>query len=181
MFVNLFFCNFSSNSTTFHSFGYIIISGKRLQVLTHLWSFRNKGSLMYHIYCDKVHTLIMVISEDASDIGAVTSCFNDLGLRCWVSNTQPCACGANALSDYEKTHFWIDTEIGWQTDSKMESCYSLMQLPCKYIAYIQKKLQIWILQFDAIQWYLYLILNGCFMYIGVWVWKNGVYCLPKIK
>ena len=77
--------------THFHSIGDVTITGEVQQILTNArqsWPLSNEGSLACHTYCDAGHAFIIVISEDRdTDIyclafgsGAVTICFNDLGL-----------------------------------------------------------------------------------------------------
>ena len=108
MFVTFLICNFSSHSTTFHSFGDVIISVKRLQVLTnvrHLWSLSNKGSLIYNIYCDKVHPLKMVISEDASKMEQLIPVLKIKVCAAVIRILDLALALANALTDCEKNPF----------------------------------------------------------------------------
>ena len=84
------------------------ITGEVLQILTyarHSWPLSSEGSLSCHIYCDTGLSFIMVIPEDpwhshllssVLRFGAVITCF--YVCRDWDSNTQPSACGANALT-----------------------------------------------------------------------------------
>ena len=61
------YSGFSSHSNIFYSYGYVIITGERLQILTyarHLWPLSSEGSLVGHAYCDRGHPFIKVISED---------------------------------------------------------------------------------------------------------------------
>ena len=58
-----------------------------LMLGTHEWPLSSEGSSACHTYCDIGHPFIMVISDDpwhtdcrAFSSGAVTTCFNDLGL-----------------------------------------------------------------------------------------------------
>ena len=67
------------------------ITSEGLQILTnarHLWSLSSDCSLACHTYCDTRHPFIMFIFKDlwhshpcrTLDIGAVATCFYDLGL-----------------------------------------------------------------------------------------------------
>ena len=70
-----------------HSFVEVTITGKELHILTntrHLLPLSSEGSLTCHIYCDTGQPFKMVTSEDPwhshLGCGALTTCFNDLGL-----------------------------------------------------------------------------------------------------
>ena len=90
----------------FHSFGDVTITGEGLQILTyarHSWSLSSEGSLTCHTYCDTVQTFIMVMSDDthtcclAFGNGAVTACYNDLGLSQQEIEPRFPTCEAKAL------------------------------------------------------------------------------------
>ena len=85
----LFLWDFLSHSRSFHSVGDVTITGEELQILTrawHSWSFRFDGSLTCHTYC-----------WQAFCSGAVTRCYNDLGLyRPGIELRSP-ACEVNVL------------------------------------------------------------------------------------
>ena len=86
----LFVWGFSSKN--FHSSGNATITGDGLQILTytrHIWQLNCEGSLTCHIYCDTGHTFIYTLAPRIRDnhtycrafgSGAVSTCFNDLGL-----------------------------------------------------------------------------------------------------
>ena len=68
----------------------------RCSYAQHLWLLSSEGSLASHTYCDTghpstrdTHTYCLALSS-----GSVTTCFYDLGLLGWDSNTQPSTCGA---------------------------------------------------------------------------------------
>ena len=77
----------------------VTIALEGFQILTYarnLWPLSSEGSLACHTYCDTGHPFIMIISE----------IFWQYHLECnylflqlkWDTNTQPSACGANALT-----------------------------------------------------------------------------------
>ena len=84
-----FFCLHGvSHSKIFHSYRDVTFAGKWLQILTyvrHLWPLSSESSLACQTYYDTGHLFMMVISEICCG---------------WDSNTQPSACGLNALTDY---------------------------------------------------------------------------------
>ena len=92
-FINEYNEYFSSHSRDFHSYGDVNITGEGMQFLTyvrHLLPLGSEGSLARHNFCDTGHLLIMVRSSPrtrethtycrACCSGAVTTCFNDIGL-----------------------------------------------------------------------------------------------------
>ena len=74
------------------SFRDVTFVGEELQILTyarHLWPLSSEGSFACHTYCGTGHPFKMVS-------GAVTTCFNDIGLgfehpafRLWGERTNP--------------------------------------------------------------------------------------------
>ena len=65
-----------SHSKIFHSIGDVTIVGEGLQILTyarHLWQLSSKGSLACHTFCDTGHLIIMVKSEDPSQLRLMPS------------------------------------------------------------------------------------------------------------
>ena len=63
----LFIWDLTFNSRTFHLFGDVTSVGEGLQILTytrHSWPLSSEDSLASHIYCDRSHPFIMVISEE---------------------------------------------------------------------------------------------------------------------
>ena len=86
----LIFLSFSSHSRIFHSLGDVTITRERQQILTyiwHSWQLSSEGSLECPT-CDTDQPIIMVIYRTcdtytccwAFGSGAVTTCFNNLGL-----------------------------------------------------------------------------------------------------
>ena len=67
LFVCLFVKGFSSHSRIFYSYGYVTITGERLQILTyarHLSPLSSMVLLAGHTYSDTGHPFIMIISKD---------------------------------------------------------------------------------------------------------------------
>ena len=80
---------FPSHSRIFSLFWRRHLAGEGLQILAYArywWLLSSEGSLTCHTYCDTGQPFIMVISEvihtwcRAFGGGAVTTCFNDVGL-----------------------------------------------------------------------------------------------------
>ena len=105
-FVCLFVCDFTR---IFYTYGDVTITGVGLQILTDAWHslpLSCEAPLACHTYCDTgirlywsfprtrdTHIYCRSISN-----GAVTTVFTTTVCRGWVSNTQPSACGPNALT-----------------------------------------------------------------------------------
>ena len=81
----MFVWSFSSHLRIIHSFGDVTIAVEGLQIFTyarHLWPLSSEVLLACHTYCDTEHPFM-----------------RDIHTWCgWDSNTQPSACGANALT-----------------------------------------------------------------------------------
>ena len=95
-------CLFSVyHSRFFHWLG--DVTGEGLQFFTnrHSWPSSSEGSLTCHTYCDTGQPFIGVISEDpccrAVGSGAVTTCFDDLGLSRQGIELRYPACEASTL------------------------------------------------------------------------------------
>ena len=87
----LFVSSFSSTMMIFQAYEDVTIIGEKLQILTytrHLWPLNSKVSLAWHTYCGTGYPFIIVtfVNPWHSHLlpnvvsGAVTTCFNDLGL-----------------------------------------------------------------------------------------------------
>ena len=82
----------SSHPRIFHSYGdvsTIPVKGCKFTYARHSWPLSSEDSLASHTYCDTghprtrdTHTYCLALSS-----GAVTTCFYDLGLLGWDSNT----------------------------------------------------------------------------------------------
>ena len=104
----LFVWSSPSHSWTFLSFEDVTIVDKGLQILIndrYLWALTSESSLACHTYCDKAHPFIMVISEDLCHTPNAERLAMELSRPVWPthvcrgkdSNTQPSACGENAI------------------------------------------------------------------------------------
>ena len=72
----------SSHSRDFHSHRDVTITGEGLRILPcarHLWPLSSEGSLACNTYCNTERPLFPGNGERLAN-GAVTTCFNDLGL-----------------------------------------------------------------------------------------------------
>ena len=103
IYVNMqrFVCGFTSLPKIFHSYGDVTITSEGLHILTfsrHSWPLINEGSLACHTYCDTVHHLRgPPTCCRAFDSGAITTCFNDLGLSRPRTEPWSSACEVRAL------------------------------------------------------------------------------------
>ena len=109
-FFGLFVWGLTSHSRIFHSYGDVTITGEGLQILTyarHSWSLSREDSLACHTYCDtghpfnKGHLRVPVTLTPIAErlaVGLSLPVFTTLVCRGWDLNTQPSACGANALT-----------------------------------------------------------------------------------
>ena len=96
------------------------------------WPLSSEGSLACQIYCDTEHPLTMVISEDpwhthtccqAFGSGAVTTCFNDLGLL-RLGFEHPTVRGASALHHLKQTVTYTVMSISFLAfEIKLENLY----------------------------------------------------------
>ena len=107
--VCFFVWSLSPHSRIYHSLEDVTISGEGLHIFTyarHLWPLSSEGSFACHTYYDTGRPFIMVISENPWHTPIAERLAGELSLpvlttyicRGWNSNTQPSACGANALT-----------------------------------------------------------------------------------
>ena len=148
LFVCLFVCDFTR---IFYTYGDVTITGVGLQILTDAWHslpLSCEAPLACHTYCDTgirlywsfprtrdTHTYCRSISN-----GAVTTVFTTTVCRGWVSNTQPSACGPNALTrcaTYRRGLFWYVITYNENAYFSLHLCHYCSAL-CRLNWYIGK-------------------------------------------
>ena len=107
LFVCLFVWGLSSYSRIFHLYGDAIIASGRVHIFNsarHSWPFSSEGSSACHTYCVNVYNghlrgpvkLAPIAERLAVELSLTV--FSTNVCRGWDSNTQPSACGENALT-----------------------------------------------------------------------------------